>query len=98
MQNEVSQVGFELNVARYVVELCESLRELAGGDHTLSVRASLDLKKASQAYAFLKGESHVYPDHVKFVLPFVMSHRVFSEDGSDGESLVRACLMSTEVE
>jgi len=88
-------VSSELN--RYVVALSETLRRLAGGEHTVSVRASIALLRASQARALIAGETAVLPDHVQAMFPHVMRHRLLCEDGGDPEAAIEKALEQTEV-
>jgi MoxR-like ATPase len=41
-----------------------------------SPRASLALYKASQALAMIRGRDHVLPDDIKYLIPFVLPHRL----------------------
>lgn len=97
LQARVPQVTASTELNRYVVALSETLRRLAGGEHTVSVRASIALLRASQARALIEGESAVLPDHVQRMFPHVMRHRLLCEDGSDPEAVIEKALEQTEV-
>ncbi len=81
----------------YIVALCETLRQLAANPHAVSVRGSIALLHAAQAYAHLEGSDYVLPDHVQFVFPHVMRHRVICDDGSDPEHIIEQALQQTVV-
>ena len=77
--------------------LCETLRRLAGSDHSVSVRASLAVMQAARAVAFLEEAPAVHPDHIQTIFPAVLRHRLITADGSDSLPLIRTALESTEV-
>lgn len=81
----------------YIISLCESVRRAAGGNHTVSVRASLALMRAAQAAAFLDGQAAVHPDHVQEVFPHVLRHRLLPDDGSSPDPILLAVLKETVV-
>ncbi|MFC4992610.1 AAA family ATPase [Rubritalea tangerina] len=98
LQKRTVEVGVSPAIAEYIVELCEATRREAGGQHTVSVRASIALLRASQALALIEGESHVLPDHVKDIFKDVMRHRVQPEDATDIEIVLDQVLNQTPVQ
>ncbi len=97
LQNQVPKLTVSDALSRYIVALSEMLRRLAGGEHTVSVRGSIALLRASQARALIAGESAVLPDHVQEMFPHVMRHRLLCEDGSDPEAAIALALSQTNV-
>lgn len=97
LQSEVLSIAVSSELNRYVVSLCENLRRHAGGAHTVSVRASIALLRASQAMALIDNETAVLPDHVQAMFSHVMRHRVLCEDGRDSEVVIREVLEQTRV-
>jgi len=97
LQNQVTRVTVSEEITRYIVALSETLRRLAGGVHTLSVRGSLALLRASQARALLAGDSAILPDHTQELFPHVMRHRVVCDDGGDPETAIELALKQTPV-
>ncbi|MGB1128915.1 MAG: AAA family ATPase [Haloferula sp.] len=97
LQKTVQQVPLHESMASYITALCETLRRLAGSDHSVSVRASLAVMQAARAAAFLEEAAAVHPDHVQSIFPAVLRHRLITADGSDPLPLIRAALDSTEV-
>jgi len=97
LQSRVLELTVSPGLNRYVVALSETLRRLAGGEHTVSVRASIALLRASQARALIDGESAVLPDHVQTMFPHVMRHRLLCEDGGDPEAAIETALEQTAV-
>ncbi|MBC77797.1 MAG: AAA family ATPase [Halobacteriovoraceae bacterium] len=42
----------------------------------LSNRAAIDLLKSAKAWAWMNEETHVFPEHVQHLLPYVVGHRL----------------------
>ncbi len=61
----------------YIVSLCRYQRDSENVKMPPSSRAAIALHKGSRAMAFLEGRDHVIPDDVKFLCPYVFSHRIF---------------------
>ena len=97
LQQAVREVQLAESMAGYITALCETLRRLAGSDHSVSVRASLAVMQAARATAFLEEAPAVHPDHVQAIFPAVLRHRLITADGSDPMPLIRTALDSTEV-
>jgi MoxR-like ATPase len=83
LQEAAGAMPVSETIAGYITALCQTLRRLAGSEHSVSIRASLAVMQAARASAFLEGTQAVYPDHVQAVFPAVMRHRVLSDDGGD---------------
>lgn len=97
LQEQASQLPISENLNGYIIALCENVRRASGGSHTVSVRASLALMRASQAHAFLDDQEAVHPDHVQAVFPHVLRHRLLPDDGSAPDPILRAALKDTVV-
>jgi len=97
LQKQASEVPVSAAIAHYITGLCETLRQLAGSDQSVSVRASLAVLRAARANAFLESAPAVYPDHVQAVFPAVMRHRILSDQDLDPVELTRIALAKTEI-
>lgn len=97
LQKQAAELPISSHLNQYIISLCETVRRAAGGSHTISVRASLALMRASQASAFLDQQNAVHPDHVQTIFPHVMRHRLLPDDGSSPEPILRAALKETPV-
>ncbi len=76
IKNEVKSVMVNSGVEMYILSIVRSTRE---NDKILlgaSPRASLNLYRASQGRAILKGRDFVTPDDVKYVSKSVLNHRI----------------------
>lgn len=76
MMAHASDVEVSDEVAYYVVDLVQASRTDANIAMGGSPRATINLLKASRALAASDGRSHVYPDDVRAVLPYIMAHRI----------------------
>ena len=97
LQRSASAVPVSENLQRYLLSLCQTTRALVGNDNAVSIRASLNLQRASQAYALLDGQAAVHPDHVQSVFPHVLAHRLLSDDSPDPAPVLQAALDQTPV-
>ncbi|NNC90284.1 MAG: AAA domain-containing protein [Akkermansiaceae bacterium] len=97
LQAEAAALPLSDHLQRYLLALCQSTRSLVGHDHAVSVRASLALQAAAQAYALLDGEVAVHPDHLQAVFPHVLRHRLLSADSPDPAELLQDALDQTPV-
>jgi MoxR-like ATPase len=97
LQSAAESLPVSAAIAEYVTDLSQCLRRLAGGEHTVSVRASLAIIQAARAHAFLDDAPAVYPDHIQAVFAAVMRHRVLPHDGADPAFIVRTALEQTPV-
>jgi MoxR-like ATPase len=97
LQDAVALVPVSQAIADYITALCQSLRRLAGTEHSVSIRASLAVLQAARAHAFLENAPAVHPDHVQAVFPSVMRHRVIPDDGGDPALWIRTALERTAV-
>lgn len=89
MQEQVKDVHVDDAIAEYVVSLVGRTRRHSALFLGASPRATLALIQAAKAYAFLKGRNYVIPDDIKFLAPYVLSHRmiVHSEARMEGNSM-----------
>ena len=97
LQETAARTPVSDTLQRYLLSLCQTLRALAGNDHSVSIRASLALQRAAQAHAVLDGQESVLPDHVQAVFPHVLRHRLLSDDTPDPTPLIQAALDQTQV-
>ncbi len=82
LQKERQTVAVHPDVEKYIVDLIHATRvhpqvELGG-----SPRAMLALYRASQALAALRGRTYVIPDDIKYVVPYVLEHRIITKQQS----------------
>lgn len=76
MQESIKQVFVADAVKRYIVELTRSTRDSEDVYLGSSPRGSLGLFRAGQALAAIRGRDYILPDDIKYLAPFVLSHRM----------------------
>lgn len=76
LKKQVLQIACHERIAEYIVHITEATRSSEFIRLGASPRASLALYRTSKAYALLNGRSYVLPDDVKFLTPYVLSHRL----------------------
>ncbi|MBS3681211.1 MoxR family ATPase [Ornithinibacillus massiliensis] len=88
IQEEVRQVYIEKNVQQYIVNLVRETRNHDDIFLGVSPRGSIALMRAAKAYAYINGRDFVLPDDVKYLAPYVLTHRIIltSEAKYDGKT------------
>ena len=76
MQEGTATVRVEDSVRQYLVRVVRATREHPAVDLGVSPRGTLALYKACQAIAALRGREYVLPDDVKYMAPWVLTHRI----------------------
>jgi len=76
MQAECRQIHVAADVEDYIIRLIHATREHPSLQLGASPRAMLALYHASQALAALRGRAFVIPDDVKYLVTFVLVHRI----------------------
>jgi len=77
LQELVNNVKTSEKIIHYILDIAEASRREKLFRYGLSTRASIALKEASQAWAFIEGRSYVIPDDVKDVFTPVAFHRLY---------------------
>lgn len=75
-QHSVRQVFVHESVRGYIVDVIRQTREHPQLQAGASPRGSLQVMRAAQAHAAMRGAEFVTPDDVKAVAPYVLAHRV----------------------
>lgn len=97
LQNSARELPLSDTLSNYIISLCESIRNLSANQNAVSIRGSLALMRAAQAYALISHSDYVLPDHVQYVFPYVMQHRIISDDGTETEDIIQQALQQTPV-
>ncbi|MGB9809956.1 MAG: AAA family ATPase, partial [Caldanaerobacter sp.] len=97
MQEEYKGVYVDEDVLEYILNIVEKTRNMEEVELGASPRATLFLYKSSQAYAYVKGRDFVTPDDVRYIAPFVLSHRIILKGAGRlkdmrGEDIVKKIL------
>lgn len=94
LQNQVENVHIEQNVQRYIISIVSETRKHPSAYLGVSPRGSIALMKAAKAYAFINDRDYVIPDDVKYLAPFVLSHRMILTSEAKFEGVTSAQLIS----
>ncbi len=87
IQQEIRNIHINEVVVDYMLELIRRTRDHQDVLLGASPRASLSLMMACKAYAFLQERDYVLPDDVKYLAPYVLSHRILLRSESRLESV-----------
>ena len=82
----INDVFVHDDVYGYIVSLTEATREHGSIQLGISTRGAISLAKLSRVYALLEGRDYVTPTDVKFLLPYVFTHRIMLRGGLHGRS------------
>jgi len=102
IQDIVAKVRIEDQIIKYIAQITDKTRNHAklylGG----SPRASLNLLKASKAFAAIRGRDFVIPDDIQFIAPHVFNHRLIltpeaEMEGLTTEDIIKEILHDIEV-
>jgi MoxR-like ATPase len=102
IQDTVAKVRIEDQILNYIAQITDKTRNHSklylGG----SPRASLNLLKASKAYAAIRGRDFVIPDDIQFIAPHVFNHRLIltpeaEMEGLTTEDIIQEILQQIEV-
>lgn len=72
-------------VASYIVSIVSATRNNSDIKLGSSPRGSIALKSLCRAYAIYNGRNYVIPDDVKFLAPYVLSHRIILTNAARNE-------------
>jgi len=76
IQEKIKEVYVNEDILSYIYEICQSTREHEMVLLPASNRSFIALMRASQSLAAIRGYDFVLPDFVKYLAPFVLSHRI----------------------
>ncbi len=69
-------VHVDVDLLRYIVELVNATRKHQDVALGGSPRASINIFRAAQALAAVRGRDYVLPDDVQYLAPYVLNHRI----------------------
>lgn len=100
MQEIVKSIYVDECVKDYMVSIVYETRNSGRTILGASPRASLALMKCAKAYAVLNGRDYVNPDDVKYIAPFVLSHRLVTAEkyGNEVDAFVLTKAIIDDVE
>lgn len=76
MQKKTEEIEVNHTVKKYIIDLINQTRNHEHIELGVSPRGTLALIRASTGVAFINKRDYVTPDDVKYIAPFVLSHRI----------------------
>ncbi|WP_353933098.1 MoxR family ATPase [Okeanomitos corallinicola TIOX110] len=92
-----SQVNIDKSLQQYILDLVRTTRQDEEITLGVSPRGTVALQKASQALAFILDRDYVIPDDVKFLAPYILSHRLIPRGGRNAKTVVDRILRSVAI-
>ncbi|MBE9207733.1 MoxR family ATPase [Nostoc sp. LEGE 06077] len=92
-----SQVRVEASLQEYILELVRATRHDEEITLGVSPRGTVALQKATQALAFISGRDYAIPDDIKFLVPYVLCHRLIPRGGRNSRTIVERLLRSLPI-
>ncbi|OKH40388.1 magnesium chelatase [[Phormidium ambiguum] IAM M-71] len=92
-----SNIKLETSLQQYIITLVRATREHEEITLGVSPRGAVALQKATQALAFLFGRDYGIPDDVKFLAPYVLSHRLIPSGGRRANTIVERLLKEVAI-
>ncbi len=93
IQAEVQNVYIDKNIQQYIIQLVAKTRNHQAIYLGVSPRGSIALMKTAKALAYLEGRDYVIPDDVKYLAPYVLSHRLILTQEANYEGKTSLDLM-----
>ncbi|MES1021671.1 MoxR family ATPase [Gloeocapsa sp. BRSZ] len=97
LRRSCAAVKVEKSLQRYILDLVRATRESEEIMLGVSPRGTVALHKATQALAFLCDRNYAIPDDVKYLAPYVLSHRLIPAGGHKAKSIVERLLRSVPI-
>lgn len=91
------RVKVEKPLQQYIVNLIRATRSFEQITLGVSPRGTVALQKTAQALAFLEGRDYAIPDDIKFLAPYVLSHRLIPAGGHRAKPIVEQLLQSVPI-
>jgi MoxR-like ATPase len=90
-------IRVETHLQHYILDLVRSTRQDEEIILGVSPRGTVSLQRAVQSFAFLQGRDYAIPDDVKFLAPYVLSHRLIPTGGRRAKGIVERLLRSVSI-
>ncbi len=94
---EVKKVYISPEVAEYIVEIANNLRNHPQVILGPSTRSLVHLANTSRALAYIRDRDFVVPEDVMNLLPYVMSHRLIIREEAKPEDVLKEVMSSVKI-
>lgn len=98
LRERCAQVKVAEPLQRYILALVRATREDEDISLGVSPRGTVALQRAAQALAFIDERDFAIPDDVKYLAPYVLTHRIIPAGGRSARTIVERLLRSLPVE
>jgi len=82
LQNKVKEIKVDECLKSYIIDIIEATRKSPEAVLGVSPRGSLNLYRASKAWAYIKGREYVIPDDIQEMAVPVLAHRIIMNSGA----------------
>lgn len=97
LRKHCSEVRIEPLLQKYILALVRATREDEAVTLGVSPRGSVSLYRTAQALAFLDDRDYATPDDVKFLAPYVLTHRLISGGTQKSTDIIDRLLSSVAI-
>ncbi len=97
LQRLSAQVKVETSLQKYMLHLARATREDEEVTLGVSPRGTVALHRTTQALAFLDGRDYAIPDDVKYLVPYVLAHRMIPAGGRRARAIVERLLNTVAI-
>ncbi|MBW4512015.1 MAG: MoxR family ATPase [Scytonematopsis contorta HA4267-MV1] len=91
------KVKVDTSLQQYILDIVRATRQDEEITLGVSPRGTISLHRATQALAFLSGRDYLIPDDVKFMAPYVLSHRLIPTGGRRAKTVMEKLLRSVPI-
>jgi MoxR-like ATPase len=101
LQKLVNEVKIEAVLQQYMIRLVSATRNHDEITLGVSPRGTVALQKATQALTFIENRENgdiATPDDVKFLAPYILSHRIIPKGGRNARTIIEQLLDQVPVE
>lgn len=92
-----AQVKVETSLQQYMLELVRATREDEEISLGVSPRGTVALHRATQALAYILGRDYAIPDDIKFLVPYILCHRLMPIGGRNAKNIIERILRSVPI-
>jgi len=100
INESVKKVFIHPHLMKYIVQIVNESRNYDNILAGVSPRGSISLMRAAQSFASINGRNYVTPEDIKYLSPFVLSHRIVIrsnyDDDRKGEDYINSLLENVE--
>ncbi len=90
-------IKIEESLQKYILDLVRATREDEEITLGVSPRGAVALYRSSQAFAYISGRDYAIPDDVKYLAPYVLSHRLIPAGNRRPKTIIERLLRSVSI-